>query len=491
MRTSRAAVAVALTALLALSLSPPVSAAPASPQWTDCDGNPATPLECATLRAPLDHRRPDGPTIDLAISRIRAADPAKRHGVLLVNPGGPGGSGLDMPLGLAQTFPKDVLDRFDLIGFDPRFVGKSSPLSCGFTGTVFDALWPRLPGPGGFPAEAREARAVAEQCGRKAGDRLAFASTRNAARDLEVIRAALGEPRISFYGGSYGTYLGAVYGQLFPARVDRMVLDGAIDPAKVWHGMNRGWAAASEAAFADWVGWAAGQDAKYHFGSTAEAVRGHYARLERALDERPARYGQLRVDGNTLREISRLVMYNDRSNPVLAGLVVDLADGEVTDPAVRGFLDAVLATFPADNFVSVFLAVQCGEANWDRDPARYAAEAALDGRRYPFFGAAASGIGPCAFWPQRPVEEPTKIRASKHSALVVGATGDSATPYSGAVSLRRMLGEKSRLVTLADARMHGLYARYGNACVDNAVTNYLVNGALPESDPRCANVPGN
>ncbi|GAA2789240.1 alpha/beta hydrolase [Crossiella cryophila] len=485
MRTSRAAFVASLTALLALSLSPPLTAAPQSPQWTDCDGNPATPLDCATLRAPLDYRSPGGKTVDLAISRIKAADPAKRRGVLLVNPGGPGGSGLDMPLGVAQTFPKDVLDRYDLIGFDPRFVGRSSPLSCGFTGTVFDALWPRLPGPGGFAAEAREARKVAEQCQRAAGDLLPFASTRNAARDLDVIRAGLGEARISFYGGSYGTYLGAVYGQLFPDRVDRMVLDGAIDPAKVWHGMNRGWGPAAETAFADWVDWAAGQDATYHFGATVAAVRAHYAKLERALDERPVRYGQLQLDGNTLREVSRLVLYNDHSDPVLAGLVADLADGQLSDPAVRGFLDAVLATFPADNFVSVFLAVQCTDADWDRNPARYAVESAVDAKRYPFFGAAAAGIGPCAYWPHRPLEPTTRIRAARHSSLVVGATGDSATPYSGAVSMRRMLGEQARLVTLTDARMHGLYARYGNACVDGEVTRYLLGGALPAKDVTC------
>ncbi|MGW0518070.1 alpha/beta hydrolase [Crossiella sp. NPDC003009] len=490
MRTSRAAFAASLTALLALSLTPPVTAAPQSPQWTDCDANPATPLECATLRAPLDYRAPGGKTVELAISRLRAADPAKRHGVLLVNPGGPGGSGLDMPLGLAQTFPKDVLDRFDLIGFDPRFVGKSSPLSCGFTGTVFDALWPRLPGPGGFPAEVKAAKEVAQQCQQAEGDRLPFASTRNAARDLDVVRAGLGEQRISFYGGSYGTYLGAVYGQLFPARVDRMVLDGAIDPAKVWHGMNRGWGPAAETAFADWAAWAAERDATYHFGATPAAVRAHYAELGRALDQRPAQYGQLKLDGNTLREVSRLVLYSDRSDPVLAGLVADLADGQLSDPAVRGFLDAVLATFPADNFVSVFLAVQCTDAAWDRNPARYAAETALDARRYPFFGAAAAGIGPCAYWPHRPLEQTTRIRPARHGALVVGATGDSATPYAGAVSMRRMLGENARLLTLADARMHGLYARYGNACVDNTVTKYLVSGSLPESDQRCANVPG-
>ncbi|MCK2237849.1 MULTISPECIES: alpha/beta hydrolase [unclassified Crossiella] len=485
MRTSRAAFVASLTALLALSLSPPLTAAPQSPQWTDCDGNPATPLDCATLRAPLDYRAPGGQTVELAISRIKAADPAKRHGVLLVNPGGPGGSGLDMPLGVAQTFPKDVLDRYDLIGFDPRFVGKSSPLSCGFTGTVFDALWPRLPGPGGFAAEAREARKVARQCEQAAGDLLPFASTRNAARDLDVIRAGLGERRISFYGGSYGTYLGAVYGQLFPDRVDRMVLDGAIDPAKVWHGMNRGWGPAAETAFGDWVNWAAGQDATYHFGATADAVRAHYAKLGLALDERPVQYGQLRLDGNTLREVSRLVLYNDRSDPVLAGLVADLADGQLSDPAVRGFLDAVLATFPADNFVSVFLAVQCTDADWDRNPARYAVESALDARRYPFFGAAAAGIGPCAYWSHRPLEQPTRIKAARHSAMVVGATGDSATPYSGAVSMRRMLGEQTRLVTLTDARMHGLYARYGNACVDSAVTGYLLGGTLPAKDLTC------
>ncbi|MBP2475135.1 pimeloyl-ACP methyl ester carboxylesterase [Crossiella equi] len=452
----------------------------------DCDGDPATPLECTTLRAPLDYRAPGGATVDLAVSRVKAADPAKRRGVLLVNPGGPGGSGLDMPLGLLQGFPKEVLARYDLIGFDPRFVGKSSPLGCGFTGSVFDGLWPRLPGPGGFAAEAREAKRVAEQCWAKAGDRLPHATTRNVARDLDLVRAALGEPRISFYGGSYGTYLGAVYGQLFPARVDRMVLDGAINPDKVWHGMNKGWGPAAEAGFTDWAGWAATQDAKYHFGTTAEAVKAHFYALGKALDTKPVSYKEIRFDGNTLREASRLFMYSDHNDPLLAALVADLADGQLTDPAGTGYLDAILATFPADNFNSVFLAVQCGDAQWERNPAKYAVESAVDGRRYPFFGAAASGIGPCAYWPRQREEAATRLLPASHTALVVGATHDTATPYDGAVSLRRHLGERTRLVTLENARMHGLYARYGSACVDNAVTAYLVDGTQPPADLRCA-----
>src|SRR5438132_3146330 len=212
---------VPLTTVQAHAAPAPAASRPL--QWTSCPPVAGLPdQQCATLQVPLDYGRPDGRQITVGVSRIAASNPALRRGVLLINPGGPGGSGIDLPRILALLLPQSVLDRYDLIGFDPRFVNTSTPITCGLTPEDLSAL-PPWPLPGGVEQNAVVARDVADRCAQNAGDLLPFATTENTARDMDQIRKALGEQTISYLGYSYGTYLGAVYATLFPDRTDRVV----------------------------------------------------------------------------------------------------------------------------------------------------------------------------------------------------------------------------------------------------------------------------
>lgn len=214
-----AAAGLLATALPLLSATQAAAAAPAAdyqpqkPSWHRCDAGQPASYECATIKVPLDYGRPGGRWIDLAISRIKSPYPAKRHGVMLLNPGGPGGSGLDLPLMMDPSMPKEVRAQYDLIGFDPRGVGKSTPITCGLTEA--EQNFDRGYHPETYSADVAWARTVADKCREKAGDVLPYVTTRNTARDMDAIRAALGERKISYVGYSYGTYLGAVYTQMF------------------------------------------------------------------------------------------------------------------------------------------------------------------------------------------------------------------------------------------------------------------------------------
>lgn len=474
----------AVVALLATAAAP-VSAEPAQqrPQWTDCDGKPGTPQECATLDVPLDYRNPSGRKIQLAISRIRAADPARRHGILLTNPGGPGGPGLDWPTALLESLPKEVLDRFDLIGMDPRGVGRSTPVSCGLGGSVLTSFWPRQPGKDGFAADVRAAADTARRCLDRFGDLAPFLTSRNTARDLDAIRAALGERTASYFGTSYGTYLGAVYTQLFPERADRVVLDSAVDPATAWRDTLRAWGPVNEQALADWAGWTVRNGAP--LGRTAREVRARLDALLPRLDARPVRYRELEVTGEVLRLVVRGSLYDERANPALTALVAGLERGELRDQGAQFLMNRIIDTPGADNLISSNLAVFCDDVDWPRSPARYAADSAVDGHRYPFFGAAASNIHPCAFWP-KPIEPPTRVAPGRaRSVLVVQSSGDPSTPLPGALAMRRAFGEQGRLVLLENTRVHGVVDNFDNACVDAEVSRYLIGGALPAKDVSC------
>ena len=203
------------------------------------------------------------------MSRLPATDRAHRLGTLLINTGGPGASGLSDVLPVREWL-RDVGSRYDLIGMDPRFVGRSTPLDCGWpVGT-----WLRAGGPdrASFEQTAAFEAALARRCVQRHSDVLPYVTTRNTARDMDRIRTALGEPTLSYVGYSYGTYLGAVYAQMFPARAGHMVLDGAVDPVGYGPRLLRGAGRANEAAMQDWARWTAGHHAEYALGSTRAAV---------------------------------------------------------------------------------------------------------------------------------------------------------------------------------------------------------------------------
>ena len=219
---------------------PAVTEAVAAPRitWGACpalaEGASRDPrLTCATVKVPLDYRNPGGGEIGVAVSKLPAAESGDRRGVLLLNPGGPASPGLDTPGAVAPTLPPSVPAAYDLIGFDPRGVGHSTPQSCGLDDPSLAGLFPYPAADGSITANVDHARTDAERCATNAGKELRHFTTANTARDMDRIRMGLGEEKISYWGQSYGTYLGAVYASLFPDRADRVVLEGNVDPTKV------------------------------------------------------------------------------------------------------------------------------------------------------------------------------------------------------------------------------------------------------------------
>ncbi|MFD8012663.1 alpha/beta hydrolase [Streptomyces sp. NPDC058955] len=447
----------------------------------------AAGAQCADITVPLDYAEPDGRTLTVAISRLKATDTAHRVGPLLLNDGGPAGPGLQMPLTKSGVMG-DVADRFDLIGMDPRFVGRSTPLDCGWD--LGSALF-RSAGSdrAAYREEVALARDLAERCERTNGDVLPYVTTRNTARDMDVIRAALRADTLSYLGYSYGSYLGEVYTQLFPGRTDRMVLDGVNSPQHYTQTPLRGAEAANQAALHAWASWAAERHDTYALGRTRSEVLATVEHILDAAAQKPLRIGTTHVlDEHVLPAllVGGLGSDLDERRGDLAAtvrLLARAADREPVEPseALSGQLEFLL-TGAGSAPSSQMTAIVCGDVAERRDIGSYWRAVERSRERYPLVGPLANNITPCEFW-DRPAEAPTVID-NDVPALLVNATGDPRTLYAGAEAMRDQW-PSSRLLTVAGARQHGLYGEYGNACIDQQVNTYLRTGRLPADDPTC------
>ncbi|GAA0952694.1 alpha/beta hydrolase [Actinocorallia libanotica] len=442
--------------------------------------------QCAELTVPLDHSKPGGRTIELALSRLPAADRAHRIGALVLNSGGPGEPTLDMPLRVRAAM-KDVGARYDLIGLDPRFVGRSTPLDCGWP----IGLWLRSAGStrARFDHQVAVQRDLAERCARRHADVLPYANTRDTARDVDLVRRALGERRISFLGYSYGGYLGAVYAQMFPGRTDRVVLDSPGDPEKWGSRAMQGTEEEAERALRGWASWAAERHGAYGLGATRGRVLDTVNAIVDAAEDRPLRVGSHEVDEQVVPYLLSTGPGDDRpaARAAFASTVRTLNEAAHRRPAVPGpELDGLLTfvlTGAGSPLAGPTAAITCGDRAAPRDPETYWNDVQRSRARHPLFGPLKNNIWPCAFWPGQPRELPTRI-ASSVPALIVSATGDTATTYEGGKAMHRAL-TGSRLLTLRGATAHGIYGEYGNACVDAEVNAYLATGALPTADRDC------
>ncbi|MDX3540524.1 alpha/beta hydrolase [Streptomyces sp. MB09-01] len=457
------------------------------PAWHRCSPELPASYECATIKVPLDYRRPEGRTIDLAISRMKSENPAERHGAMLLNPGGPGGSGLDLPLMMNEAMPKEVREQYDLIGFDPRGVGASSPITCGLDDA--EQNFNRAYRPETFGSDVTWARTVADKCREKAGSVLPYITTRNTARDMDTIRAVLGERKLSYLGYSYGTYLGAVYSQMFPDRTDRFVLDSGVDPQRIWRGMIQVWATEAEPAFARWTQWAAQRSAEYQLGDTPKAVSETFWGLVARADKEPIDLEGMKVDGDMIRAVRAVFFYPAQATP----LVVALKAAAEAKPLPAGttltemkrLLTGAAAEPASDNSTAVFWAVACGDTGtWPRYTEQYELDAAKDKARYPLYGDFASNIKPCAFW-DRPVEAATPMN-KKANVLTVQNEWDSQTPLVSGQGLHRAL-KGSRMVLAAGGEGHGVYLADPASCANAPVHAYLTTGKLPAQDVTCQN----
>lgn len=263
--------------------------------WKKCGTTDYPTLQCASLKVPLDHAKPHGRQITLALSRVPHT--AKKYqGPLLVNPGGPGGSGLTLAGFVASTLPKTVAAQYDVIGFDPRGVGASKPaLDCspGYFNPVRPDSVPSTPAI--EKANLVRAKSFAKACGQKYADVLPYINTVSAVRDMDAIRKALGAKKINYFGYSYGTYLGAVYGKLYPERVRRLVLDSIVDPTGVWYENNLDQDYAFNDRHRAFMAWVAKYDSTYKLGTDPARIEAKWYAMRAALAKKP------RLEGGRLR----------------------------------------------------------------------------------------------------------------------------------------------------------------------------------------------
>ncbi|MDN3354449.1 alpha/beta hydrolase [Actinomadura sp. DC4] len=451
------------------------------------------------MKVPLDYRHPDGKTISIAVSRIATAKPGKRRGVLLLNPGGPALEGLDTPGEMAPTLPAPVLDEYDLIGFDPRGVGHSAPISCHLTDPSLSNMFPYPAADGSITANVTLARTTARQCASALGDDVALFTTRNTARDLDLVRQALGEKKISYWGQSYGTYLGTVYRSLFPADTDRMVLEGNVDPNKVWARQSATWGKGMADRFPDAARLAAAHNDSLELGKDVAQVKKAYLALGDRLDRKPIPLpgSKSSLNGVTFRQFTYGLLLHNELLPVLTQFwkaAADMAAGQPSsqDSAVLGQLFADSPPepgVPADNQATMFLALTCGDVQWSHDVAKYAAGTAADREKWPLSAGMPGNIWPCAFW-HAPIEAPVKVTShGSRDVLLLQNRRDNATPWETGRGLRRALGSQAAFVGV-DNGGHYVY-HSGSTCADAATVAFLAEGKLPAKDVHCTAKPLN
>jgi pimeloyl-ACP methyl ester carboxylesterase len=459
------------------------------PAWKKCGTSEYPTLQCASLEVPLDHGNPHGRRITLALSRMPHT--AKKYqGPLLVNPGGPGGSGLTLAGFVASSLPKQLAAQYDVIGFDPRGVGASKPaLDC--VPKHFSPLRPdSLPASRAVEkANLQRAAAFAEACVTKYADVLPYIDTVSAVKDMDAIRRALGARKINYFGYSYGTYLGAVYAKLFPGRVRRAVLDSVVDPTGVWYDDN----IRQDYAFNDrhlaFTAWVAKHDARYKLGTDPAQVEARWYAMRAALARKPAGG---RVGAAELEDTFLPGGYYNGYWPSLAQAFAAYVNDKNAAPLVKAYERFGAVDAAGDNGYSVYTAVQCRDAAWPRDWMQWRRDNWGVYAKAPFMTWNNAWYNaPCAFWP---ASTPKPVDVSNETVppvLLFQATGDAATPYEGGVTVHRLL-KNSSLVVEEGGGNHGITLS-GNACLDKHLTAYLTDGTVPrgggEADAVCERAP--
>ena len=429
--------------------------------------------DCATLDVPIDYQDPTGPTVPLALIRQPAKDAAHKLGSLLVNPGGPGGSGVEFVREGGLGFSSDIADRFDIVGFDPRGVGASAQLACG--DATNDAFHKLDPGPDNATEQTElddAAKAIADDCAAHAGPLLAHVGTDDVVRDMDSIRAAVGDEKLSFLGYSYGTLLGLRYAELFPTHVRAIVVDGVVDPTQDFEGFLRDQTIAFEKQLTITLDACPASDS----GCPAGGASAAYDQIAAEVETNPIAVGSRQLGPN---ELATAAIYSAYAPSFASQLyrALDAAQQGNGKPLLQmndGYEGSV-------HFAS-YAAVECIDSPHPEGADAYKAFADELTQLSPRFGpSVANELLACAFWPA-PVQSVVGA-VHAHGApplLVIGTTGDAATPYENAVRVAHDL-EQSRLLTV-----NGTGHTSGeNACAQAATASYLIDLTLPDEGAQC------
>ena len=450
---------------------------------------PGMRYECASVAVPQDWADPTGSgTFEISLLRVRSSRQHDRVGSLVVNPGGPGGSGIDTAVYLSfgaafGGLPDEITERFDIVGFDPRGVSRSSPVEC-VSDADLDATFGADPDPdtqAEFDQVVALNKRIGDGCGAKYGTKLRYFSTEQAARDMDAVRDAVGDEKLTYLGYSYGTLLGATYAQLFPSKVRALVLDGAVDPGQDIVAGSESQAKGFERAFTNFTAWCARTSSLCPIAPDARGA------VTAAVDK--ARVSPVRGRGG--REATAgwvfyaiiASLYTTEGWQELAKAIDDLQGGDpsgVFELADRyaerdgsghysNFFDANLGTNCADSTAKPTLAqIRSYQSQWRA--------------KYPLFGPAlAVGMLPCAYWPGERDPYPTGAATGAPPIVVVGTTGDPATPYEQTAKLADMLGVG--VVVTWEGEGHTAYPQ--TECVTQAVDEYLIDLAVPRAGLRC------
>lgn len=453
-------------------------------KWSACEGD----FQCAKVKVPVDYSKPDGDSIELAAIKL-VSKGGNKKGSLLVNPGGPGGSGYDFVKDAGSTnISEKVRSNYDVVGFDPRGVKRSAPVTC-LTDKERDANRAKiykLDTDAGLAEALADNKAIAAKCAEKTGPVLGHIDTVSAAKDLDILRGVLNDAKLNYLGYSYGTFLGSTYASLFPDNVGRMVLDGALDPSLSNEELTAGQAKAFEKAIHAYVTRCLQESGCPLSGTPDEAIR-QIQELIAAIEANP----QTAKDGRVVNAsmfVSGFILpfYNDDNWPILTQALDSAMKGDVS-PMLR------LADFGADrepngtysaNSTFAFNAINCLDYPMTSDTAAMRADEKQLRQLSPTLGYYfAYGGTSCKDWPYKNVRTPAPVKyTGSTDIVVVGTTGDPATPVEWASSLRKQLGTASLLTWKGEG--HTAYGR-SNSCIEKAVDGYLVDGKTPADNTVC------
>jgi pimeloyl-ACP methyl ester carboxylesterase len=462
--------------------------------WSACSGQLAG-LQCASLQVPLSYADPGGRKITIALSMVPAtAPPAEQQGVMLVNPGGPGEPGRSLAGDVAAGISPQVAATYDIVGFDPRGVGGSSPsLSCDpnfFKGVRPDYI------PSNAAAEQvliNRAKSYAAACEQRYGWFLPYVTTSNTARDMDQVRQAFGVKQVTYYGFSYGTYLGQVFGTLFPGHVRRMVLDSTVDPTGAWYADNIAQDYAFQGRIQAFFAWAAKYDSVYHLGATASQVQASYYEIRAKLKKTP-------IDGPD----GPLIGPDELDDTILLGGYLNAVWPAFAQALSQyrgdGSSDGLVSQYEqwgaqSENTFAVYNAVECADVNWPRSWAKWQSDTVHVYQTAPFeawdnawFNAA------CAFWPVQGPAKPFQVNGAKlPPVLMLQGTLDAATPYAGAQNAHKLLPSARMVVVEGDGNHGQSLETPPDACVQGYLNSYLATGAIPDKpglvNATCAPTP--